>query len=77
MVRYRSARVPFADPAYVGRAALLRVDAPDRSFRVNYLGTTQSAQDARSICGPVLYLVSVACDGPSRLANKGREGRDV
>ena len=54
---YRPARISFADPAYVGRAALLRVDAADRSFGVCYLGTTQSAQDARSIYG----LVTLSC----------------
>src|SRR5919204_2860165 len=36
-VLYRLARIPFADPAYVARAALLRVDTPDRSFGVCYL----------------------------------------
>jgi hypothetical protein len=50
-VLYRLTRLHFPDPAYFGRAALFRFDAPDRSFGVCYLGTTQSAQDARSIHG--------------------------
>ena len=33
-VLYRLTRVPFPDLAYFGRAALLRFDAPDRSFGV-------------------------------------------
>ena len=37
---YRLARVQFPDPAYFGRAALFRFDAPDRSFGVCYLGTS-------------------------------------
>ena len=39
-VLYRLTRLHFPDPAYFGRAALLRFDAPDRSFGVCYLGTS-------------------------------------
>jgi hypothetical protein len=37
---YRLTRIQFPDPAYFGRAALFRFDAPDRSFGVCYLGTS-------------------------------------
>jgi hypothetical protein len=50
-VLYRLTCLHLPDPAYFGRAALFRFDAPNRSFGVCYLGTTQSAQDARSILG--------------------------
>jgi hypothetical protein len=38
-VLYRLTRLHFPDPAYFGRAALFRFDAPDHSFGVCYLGT--------------------------------------
>jgi hypothetical protein len=39
-VLYRLTRLHFPDPAYFGRAAVFRFDAPDRSFGVCYLGTS-------------------------------------
>jgi hypothetical protein len=39
-VLYRLTRLHFPVPAYFGRAALFRFDAPDRSFGVCYLGTS-------------------------------------
>jgi hypothetical protein len=39
-VLYRPTRLHFPDPAYFGRGAVFRFDAPDRSFGVCYLGTS-------------------------------------
>jgi hypothetical protein len=40
---YRISRARYPDPAYFGRQAIFRFDAPDRSYGVCYLGTTLDA----------------------------------
>jgi hypothetical protein len=68
-VLYRLTRLHFPDAAYVGRAALFRFDAPDRSFGVCYLGTSLDCcllevvtPTYRATAAPLLIIIQSQAD---------------